>query len=1171
MDINTATVAMALTGHKEKESLPSVEAASVSSSSSVDNSSMVGGISIGHGASASANDGEDEDNSEGDSNQEVPPSLMLPTWLQELDAKADHSKDDLLLLDSDAESVHSQKTDNSRASSSINAPDWLQDFETQQTQLLEALADSYSHRGGGSIFLKRNASSLLQEDTLSIKVDINSEHSTSKASNFSPNLTDSRQSIAPAWLMEFQAEQQELLQALDAHSANAGAAVDNFDDSFAMMNQDESFPDKEALIIPNVKNRVSMELEPGKAETAIAHTEEIKPKSGETSTSLPSATGVPGAFLNEPSARPLHKVPSKRGSIFAGRPSIMPDWLLEFEAQQQRVFQALDRTTRMSTLLSGNDSMLMAPEITFKSKDDETKRRESNASSRPSILAAGAPDWLKDLEAQQRSFLEELELMNSSATLNKADDTKSILEDDVFVGLDDSEEEEEPELLVPSYSKKKPVSLEKHRNPVNTTLDTMDTATTASLTPTRVKSSYSIDSLSSTTALNTKLNTIDHEFQGAQLRKSPTAMERQKTETSLEFAQMIAKAITNKGGSSNLEALRHMDDLKRDVALLKEETAEVGSSDWQMKKLRQELLDFFEQCGTLREEDSMKWLLPLYDDERTGSVVMNADQVALLQSFSSADMDEKSGLGVVRTVLQSNFKAVNGSLCLEAISDYAMLKFGKKKKRPKNLWVFFASVIGPVSKEASPEEIHQRVCNALVLWVVREIVGTSKDQVSSRKCFQAIFVVASLKLELERLDPSTLDEHSHSGLGSSSRPASSKQGVKRVTSRKGILASAPRIIKKLLDRDQVGPRDAPPSDIPPGESGAASASDKVAFVRETLAKTEEDTLEEKSRIRYRHSTFVKFESNRGINDTVVADAVSSFQMPTTFEEDTEEPAWHLYSTSKGDKNNAEMMRELDRGAQRRGAIASSDTKPRRTAMLTASNQVSALLEIRKAGKDVTPASKANMLGVDSGRGTLVERGPLSADATTSTSVSEFNMDIDSSSKHDSASSLVSDEKPSSSLPLSLQDAHRVIRSILGPGHTVITVSLCFEALRVFAAMILTWREINTERDHNEPGDISSRRREPSSEELKLKSLEGSMLRRGGILVPPAQIDLRLEEEREEAQRRQKIEERAARMSIARKRDEKKKKKLKKKRSKGHKKVDLEVHAEQDESSHTEAY
>jgi hypothetical protein len=255
-----------------------------------------------------------------------------------------------------------------------------------------------------------------------------------------------------------------------------------------------------------------------------------------------------------------------------------------------------------------------------------------------------------------------------------------------------------------------------------------------------------------------------NEFQMVQLRKSTITVERHIKETKLEFAEMVASALKKKndassGSSTNLEAFRHIDDLKQEVALLQEQD---DDGLWAIRKLRQDLLDLFNKGGSLQEEYLLRWLLPLHRerDPKTGRLVMDADQVALLQSFStSEELNMVSGLGMVRAILQSNFKAINGAQCLEAINQYACFRLGTKVRRgPQNPWELLADLFEAEQNGDAKDDIHLRVRNALSQWVVREILGSTQDEVSSRNCFHAIFLIASLKLELQRLAPAALEQ-----------------------------------------------------------------------------------------------------------------------------------------------------------------------------------------------------------------------------------------------------------------------------------------------------------------------------------------------------------------------------------------------------------------------------
>jgi chaperonin cofactor prefoldin len=254
----------------------------------------------------------------------------------------------------------------------------------------------------------------------------------------------------------------------------------------------------------------------------------------------------------------------------------------------------------------------------------------------------------------------------------------------------------------------------------------------------------------------------ENEFLRVKLRKnSPKEVERHIKESKLQFAEMVANALTRRGSTneSKLEALRHIDDLKHQIADLQSDEEATMSA---INKLRSELIDMFNQGCPMQEGYLLKWIMPLNRerDPKTGQLIMNADQVALLQSFeSSEDISMVSGLGMVRSVLQSNFKAMNGLRCLQDIHDYAAFRLGKKPKRaPQNPWNLLAELFETAQHDDSTEDIHQRVCNALVQWVVREILGSTSNSLSSRSCFHAIFLIASLKLEVQRLAPLALEQ-----------------------------------------------------------------------------------------------------------------------------------------------------------------------------------------------------------------------------------------------------------------------------------------------------------------------------------------------------------------------------------------------------------------------------
>lgn len=123
---------------------------------------------------------------------------------------------------------------------------------------------------------------------------------------------------------------------------------------------------------------------------------------------------------------------------------------------------------------------------------------------------------------------------------------------------------------------------------------------------------------------------------------------------------------------------------------------------------------------------------------------MSADQVAMLQSVGTEDeLNMVAGLGMVRAVLQSNFKAINGAQVLEDIHKYAHYRLGRKGKRPpQNPWHVLAELFEAAQQDDSGGDIHQRVCNALVQWVVREILGSTRNRVDSKACFHAVYLVS---------------------------------------------------------------------------------------------------------------------------------------------------------------------------------------------------------------------------------------------------------------------------------------------------------------------------------------------------------------------------------------------------------------------------------------------
>jgi len=280
-----------------------------------------------------------------------------------------------------------------------------------------------------------------------------------------------------------------------------------------------------------------------------------------------------------------------------------------------------------------------------------------------------------------------------------------------------------------------------------------------------------------------------------------------------------------------------MDQLKQEVAILNQHDNTYDNDDddatlWGIHKLRRELIDMFNRRsatdGLLNEEQFwMRWIIPHYRerDPRTGQFIVNDDhRLALLQSHNNShitttaeELDKVAALGMVKSILQTNFKAINGTECLENIREYANFRLGKDDKSrrgsPVNPWNVLADLFDEAQRNSdndeamTTEDIHQRVCNALVQWVVREIMGTTKNRISSRSCFHAIFLVSSLKLELQRLAPKSmaLQEHGTARVeyldsgddaeGSKTAPAPSSSTVSHVR--------AP-IVEKLLQSNFWG-------------------------------------------------------------------------------------------------------------------------------------------------------------------------------------------------------------------------------------------------------------------------------------------------------------------------------------------------------------------------------
>ncbi|CAB9522009.1 Inherit from KOG: Notch ligand involved in the mediation of Notch signaling (By similarity) [Seminavis robusta] len=480
-----------------------------------------------------------------------------------------------------------------------------------------------------------------------------------------------------------------------------------------------------------------------------------------------------------------------------------------------------------------------------------------------------------------------------------------------------------------------------------------------------------------------------NEFQQIKLkRKSTKTTEIYIKETQLEFAELVAGALNRRrsNNDSSLEALRHMDDLKQEVAVLQEEE---DSTLWAINRLRRELLDMFNQGSPMQEEYLLKWIMPLHRerDPKTGRLIMNADQVALLQSFTtSEELSMVAGLGMVRSVLQSNFKAMNGSQCLQDIHDYATFRLGKKSKRaPQNPWDLLADLFETAQKDDSTEDIHQRVCNALVQWVVREILGSTTDEVTSRSCFHAIFLIASLKLELQRLAPKALEPPKSAG--------------------NEIDADDDRSIIEIEPPTPTPKRAATPKRL---------VSPRNPYVEKLL---QSDAFNENS------GPSAAFRSNEVI--------------------------------SEGSTDHASQSAAVD---------SSVDEKEK--------------------------AMKEAMLVRDA-------------------SVKE--MKLKEKEKEERI--------PESELPKPVQDSHRVIRTILGPNHPHINVGDCFEAIRMYAALILKWKEIQDRREQllaagaagaaagsAEHGDMLMIESKPTFEEEKLKALEERII--SPTMQPPVpQIEI----------------------------------------------------------------
>ena len=469
----------------------------------------------------------------------------------------------------------------------------------------------------------------------------------------------------------------------------------------------------------------------------------------------------------------------------------------------------------------------------------------------------------------------------------------------------------------------------------------------------------------------------ENEFQKVQLRKSSVRVEKYIQESRLEFAEMIAGALKNKNNNSpergaNLEVLRHMDALKQQVALLQDD----DPSLWQINRLKKELLDMFSRGSAIEEAYLMQWILPMHRerDPKTGQWVMCADHVALLQSATTSDeMTMISGLGVVRSVLQSNFKAINGLHCLQIINDYACLRFGKKRRAPQTPWALLAELFEKAEIDDSTEDIHQRVCNALVQWVVREILGTTQDDVTSKNCFHAIFLVASLKLELQRLAPLALEQGPTVEVIDSQSAAEGQQ-------KRSVRAP---IVEKLLRSEAW--------------SGGASAA-----TAEPPAYKNTDTIAVKL------ITSTEAREDAGANDPPLTSAEESQSADHKTEGERISAAVASYDPTKVDRDQA--MKEA--------------------------------LAVRDSSRKLVVSGKEE------------------------------------------------DQRPlESELPKEVQDSHRVIRTILGPNHKYINVSDCFEAMRVYAELIVNWQEASEQNQKLLEGNSTSTSQKPSLEEETLRVLE----------------------------------------------------------------------------------
>lgn len=141
-----------------------------------------------------------------------------------------------------------------------------------------------------------------------------------------------------------------------------------------------------------------------------------------------------------------------------------------------------------------------------------------------------------------------------------------------------------------------------------------------------------------------------------------------------------------------------------------------------------------------------------------------------------------------------------------------------------------------------------------------------------------------------------------------------------------------------------------------------------------------------------------------------------------------------------------------------------------------------------------------------------------------------------------------DRVPESKLPEQVQDGYRVIRCILGANRPHINVSDCFEAIRLYASLIVAWNEATDAQAQLTAADGLSILSSPTFEEDRLQTLGQVMINKEKP-SPPAQIniqspdaigELAMEDATEEKEEQDRLEQK--RLERERKKEKRRKKK-----------------------------